>query len=205
LNVDGQSKVVDATASVEELEEAIGEVRKAADNIGLSKGWETMMLGVNAAMDVLGKLKGTVDDLANSYESWETAMATVNTMAGKDAAGLAQLTDQVSELSKTIPKAREELAEGLYQTISNGVPEADWLTFLEQSAKASVGGIADLGETVKVTSTVIKNYGLEWSQAGEIISPFQVQHKEKIKNRSANGDILGWSFGISKGEKQALF
>ena len=30
-------------------------------------------------------------------------------------------------------------------------------------------------------------------------------HKEKIKNRSANGDILWWSFGISKGEKQALF
>ena len=112
LNVDGQTKVVDATASVEELEEAIGEVRKAADSIGLSKGWETMMLGVNAAMDVLGKLKGTVDDLASSYESWDTAMAAVNTMAGKDAAGLAQLTDQVGELSKSIPKAREELAEG---------------------------------------------------------------------------------------------
>lgn len=179
LNVDGQTKVVDATASVEELEDAIVDVRKAADGIGLSKGWDTMMLGVNAAMDMLGKLKGTIDDLAGSYESWETAMAQVNTMAGKDAAGLADLTSKVSELSKTIPKAREELAEGLYQTISNGVPEADWLTFLEQSAKASVGGIADLSETVKVTSTVIKNYGLEWSQAGEI--------QDKIQTTAKNG------------------
>ena len=179
LNVDGQSKVVDATASVEDLSAAIGELSKASDGLGLSKGWEGMMLGVNAAMDVLGKLKGTVDDLAGSYESWETSMAAVNTMAGKDAAGLAALTSQVSELSKEIPKAREELADGLYQTISNGVPEADWLTFLEQSAKASVGGIADLSETVKVTSTVIKNYGLEWSQAGEI--------QDKIQTTAKNG------------------
>ena len=211
LNVDGQSKVVDATASVDDLKEAIGDVRKAADNIGLSKGWETMMLGVNAAMDVLGKLKGTVDDLANSYESWETAMATVNTMAGKDAAGLAQLTDQVSELSKTIPKAREELADGLYQTISNGVPEADWLTFLEQSAKASVGGIADLGETVKVTSTVIKNYGMEWSQAGEIQDKIQMTAKNGVTSFGELASALprvtanAATLGVSVDELMATF
>lgn len=211
LNVDGQSKVVDATASVEELEEAIGDVRKAADNIGLSKGWETMMLGVNAAMDMLGKLKGTVDDLAGSYESWETSMAAVNTMAGKDAAGLAQLTDQVSELSKTIPKAREELAEGLYQTISNGVPEADWLTFLEQSAKASVGGIADLGETVKVTSTVIKNYGMEWSQAGEIQDKIQMTAKNGVTSFGELASALprvtanAATLGVSVDELMATF
>ena len=211
LNVDGQTKVVDATASVEELEEAIGDVRKAADNIGLSKGWETMMLGVNAATDMLGKLKGTVDDLANSYESWETSMAAVNTMAGKDAAGLAQLTDQVSELSKTIPKAREELADGLYQTISNGVPEADWLTFLETSAKASVGGIADLGETVKVTSTVIKNYGLEWSQAGEIQDKIQMTAKNGVTSFGELASALprvtanAATLGVSVDELMATF
>ena len=75
LNVDGQSKVVDATTSVDELTEAIGEVRKAADTVGQSKGWETMMLGVNSAMDVLGKLKDAVDGLAGDFENWETAMA----------------------------------------------------------------------------------------------------------------------------------
>ena len=138
------------------------------------------MLGVNAAMDVIGKLKGAVEGLAGNFQSFETAMVQVNTMAGKDAEGLAGLTDQVNALSKEIPKAREELADGLYQTISNGVPEADWLTFLEQSAKASVGGIADLGETVKVTSTVIKNYGMEWSKAGSIQDKIQMTAKNGV-------------------------
>lgn len=180
LNVDGQTKVVDATAAVDELTEAIGEVREASDTLALSKGWEGMMLGVNAAMDVIGKVKGAVEGLAGNFQSFETAMVQVNTMAGKDAEGLAGLTDQVRDLSKEIPKAREELADGLYQTISNGVPEADWLTFLEQSAKASVGGIADLGETVKVTSTVIKNYGMEWSEAGSIQDKIQMTAKNGV-------------------------
>jgi len=211
LNVDGQSKVVDATTSVDELTEAIGEVRKAADTVGQSKGWETMMLGVNSAMDVLGKLKDAVDGLAGDFESWETAMAAVNTMAGKDAAGLAQLTDQVGDLSKVIPKAREELAEGLYQTISNGVPEADWLTFLEQSAKASVGGIADLGETVKGTSTVIKNYGLEWSQAGEIQDKIQMTAKNGVTSFGELASALprvtanAATLGVSIDELMATF
>ena len=86
-----------------------------------------MMLGVNAAMDVIGKLKGAVEGLAGNFQSFETAMVQVNTMAGKDAEGLAGLTDQVNALSKEIPKAREELADGLYQTISNGVPKAGWV------------------------------------------------------------------------------
>jgi len=107
-------------------------------------------------------------------------MRQVNTMANKDAAGFDEMKAQVAELSKTIPLAREELAEGLYQTISNGVPEDNWLTFLEQSAKSSVGGLADLGETVKVTSTIIKNYGLDWDNALEIQDKIQMTAKNGV-------------------------
>ena len=180
LKVEGQEKVVEATAKAEDLRDAIGEVREASEHVGSGKGWETLMLGVNSAMEVMQRMKAAVDSLADDYESWATAMASVNTMAGKDAAGLAALKDQVSALGREIPKTKEELADGLYQVISNGVPEADWIGFLEQSAKASVGGIADLGETVKVTSTVIKNYGLEWSQAGEIQDKIQMTAKNGV-------------------------
>lgn len=41
LNVDGQSKVVDATASVDDLMDAIEDVRETANSVGQSKGWET--------------------------------------------------------------------------------------------------------------------------------------------------------------------
>lgn len=85
----------------------------------------------------------------------------------------------MADLAKEIPMARDALADGLYQVISNGVPENNWIEYLRASAKASVGGIADLGETVKVTSTLIKNYGLSWDQATAI--------QDKIQLTAQNG------------------
>ena len=102
---------------------------------------------------------------AEPFNSFETAMQSANTMAGKSGKDFDNLTDKIVELSKNIPLAREQLASGLYQTISNGVPEDNWIGFLEKSSKAAVGGIADLGQTVTVTSTLIKNYGLSWDSA----------------------------------------
>ena len=64
-----------------------------------------------------------IKDLSQDFVSFDDAMRKANTMAGKDAAGFEMLKNQVTDLSKEIPVAREALSEGLYQTISNGVPE----------------------------------------------------------------------------------
>ena len=79
-----------------------------------------------------------------------------------------------------MPVARDQLANGLYQVISNGVPEDNWIEYLQASAKASVGGIADLGEVVKVTSTVIKNYGLQWQDAEKVQDKIQLTAKNGV-------------------------
>ena len=86
----------------------------------------------------------------------------------------------MTDLSKTVPVARDQLANGLYQVISNGVPENNWIEYLQASARASVGGIADLGEVVKVTSTVIKNYGLQWQDAEGIQDKIQLTAKNGV-------------------------
>lgn len=125
-------------------------------------------------------LREVVTDMAGPYDSFETSMRKANTMAGKSSEEYKALKRQIRDLSKEIPMAREELAEGLYQTISNGVPEADQGAFLEQSARASVGGVADLGQTVTVTSTIIKNYGLAWAKAGEIQDKIQLTAKNGV-------------------------
>ena len=112
---------------------------------------------------------------------------------------------KVEEIANVVPLAKDELANGLYQVISNGVPEDNWILFLEQSAKASVGGLADLEETVKVTSPVIKNYGLTWSAAGDIQDKIQLTAKngvtsfeemaQALPRVTGNAAILGLSVG----------
>lgn len=126
-----------------------------------------------------GKLKkltvGAASFVALSYSTlqFETAMARANTMAGKGQHEYAMLTDQVRSLTDEIPSLRTELADGLYETISNGVPDNNLISFLQESSKASVGGVADLKEVIGVTATVIKNYNAEWTQAGEIQDKIQ--------------------------------
>lgn len=162
------------------LDDLLAEVgRTAADTGSRLSEMASRSLVFDTAIRAVQELGGMVSGLAAPFDSFETAMRSANTMAGKSGAEFETLTAQVTELGKTIPLAREELANGLYQVISNGVPEDNWIEFLEKSSRSAVGGIADLGETVTVTSTLIKNYGLEWSQAGAI--------QDKIQTTARNG------------------
>ena len=181
LNVDGKEQLVTAAMSAEELgrnlEEAKGKAGQMRDAL------LTFTQSVQNLQN-LGNAVSQVTDLLNTLTAesrkFDDAMKAANTMAGKDAEGFGKLKDQVAELGKAIPLTRDQLANGLYQVISNGVPEDNWIEYLEKSAKASVGGIADVGEVVKVTSTLIKNYGKDWSDAGSIQDKIQLAAKNGV-------------------------
>ncbi|MCF2614744.1 phage tail tape measure protein [Leyella stercorea] len=163
---------------------------------------------INAAVSQIASAFNGVTEESRSFGA---AMNVANTMAGKSGEDFSKLKDQVAELAKTIPMAREELANGLYQVVSNSVPEDNWLTFLQKSAKASVGGIADLGETVKVTSTIIKNYGLSWDAAGDIQDKIQLTAKNGVTSFEQLAQALprvtgnAATLGVSIDELMATF
>ena len=156
-------------------------------------------------------LSDMVSGLAEPFDSFETAMRSANTMAGKSGDEFEALTGQITELSKNIPLAREELANGLYQVISNGVPEDNWIEYLNKSSRSAVGGIADLGEVVTVTSTLIKNYGLEWDQAGNIQDKIQMTAKNGVTSFEQLAQALpsvsgsASQLGVSMDELMAVF
>lgn len=85
---------------------------------------------LNAMTDSITQLSGTIKSLTGDAAEFGKAMRAANTMAGKDAAGFAQLKKDVTGLAKEVPIARDLLANGLYQVISNGVPEDNWMEFL---------------------------------------------------------------------------
>lgn len=200
------------TVEAEGLEGILTEVGDAAQAAGNQlREMADKSLVLDAAVKSLDKLNDMVSGLAEPFDSFETAMRSANTMAGKSGDEFEALTDQVVELSKTIPLAREELANGLYQVISNGVPEDNWLEFLEASSRSAVGGIADLGETVTVTSTLIKNYGMDWSKAGEIQDKIQTTAKNGVTSFEQLAQALprvsgsASQLGVSMDELMAVF
>ena len=182
FKLDGDGKgFKDLSQNADGLKQAMTAAIVEADKLKSSLiNWSQGVQALGAVSNAVSQLNSTLQDITADSRAFGAAMKAANTMAGKNAEGFANLKGQVADLSKTLPIARDELANGLYQVISNGVPEDNWIDYLNKSAKASVGGIADLGETVKVTSTVIKNYGLAWDAAESVQDKIQLTAKNGV-------------------------
>lgn len=181
LNIDGKEQIITATSATQELQRAFKTAQQAA------KGFSARVKEVGDAVFAIKNITGVLKDLSNSFNdltaesrSFSEQMRVANTLAGKDESVFAQMKDQVAELSKTIPMARDALARGLYQVISSDLPEDNWMSLLETSARSAVGSMANLNEIVSVTATVVKNYGLAWSEAATI--------QDKIQLTAKNGE-----------------
>ena len=122
-------------------------------------------LGVSLAAALTSGGKGFIE--------FENSMAIANTMAQKSGKEYDLLNDKIKGIAQIVPVARDELANGLYETISAGVPENNWITFLQDSTKAAVAGQAEASTVIGATSTVIKNYAKDWSDALTIQDKFQ--------------------------------
>ena len=212
LHIDGKEKVVTATTAVDNLRRVVNEAKGATGSL------QEQLINTNQIVEkwnnvsnAIGQLSSVLNDFTAESRSFGGAMAAANTMAGKSGDDFAKLKEQVAELSHEVPVARDELANGLYQVISNGVPEDNWIAFLNKSARASVGGIADLGETVKVTSTIIKNYGLDWDAAGSIQDKIQLTAKNGVTSFEQLAQALprvtsqASTLGVSIDELMATF
>lgn len=182
FKLDGDGKgFKDLSQNADGLKQAMTAAIVEADKLKSSLiNWSQGVQALGAVSNAVSQLNSTLQDITADSRAFGAAMRVANTMAGKNAEGFAKLKNQVVEVAKNVPVARDELANGLYQVISNSVPEDNWIDFLNKSAKASVGGIADLGETVKVTSTVIKNYGLAWDAAESVQDKIQLTAKNGV-------------------------
>ncbi len=144
LDIDGQERLVTATTSTVALRNALHDAKDGATRL------RDTLITFNQTVDVLRTAQDAVGQLANTLNSiteesghFAEAMAAANTMAGKSGAEFDALTDKVAKLATEIPIARDLLANGLYQTISNGVPEDNWVAFLERRAESQLERFAD--------------------------------------------------------------
>ena len=212
LTVDGTEQMISATTSVGNLRNVVDAAKSDIQKFnGVLVNFNQYVMKFQNINAAVSQIASAFNGVTEESRSFGAAMNVANTMAGKSGEDFSKLKDQVAELAKTIPMAREELANGLYQVVSNSVPEDNWLTFLQKSAKASVGGIADLGETVKVTSTIIKNYGLSWDSAGDIQDKIQLTAKNGVTSFEQLAQALprvtgnAATLGVSIDELMATF
>ena len=177
----GQKVMGNLAIDSKQLAAAVALVNKQAADFQKKMGdWGFMAQGFDLALGIFQGAESAIQGVAARYNSFDQAMRAANTMAGTSGEDFDRLKESVNSLALEVPVARDVLANGLYQVISNGVPQDNWLSFLEKSARSSVGGMADLGQTVTVTSTILKNYALDWDQAGAIQDKIQLTAKNGV-------------------------
>ncbi len=212
IESNGEKILKTLNLSVGDFNDLIGEAVKQSQKFAsTATKIAQSAVAFNAFTAATEHLQNLLGGLIEDFNAFDKSMRAVNTMAGENKKGLDALTDQVEDLANEIPLAKTELANGLYQVISNGVPKDNWISFLEASAKSAVGGIAGLGQTVTVTSTIIKNYGLEWDAAASIQDKIQMTAKNGVTSFEQLGQALprvtgnAATLGVSVDELMASF
>lgn len=200
------------TGRLENLDDTVGKVQRSIKQTSDSlSSWTRHFLSINQFTQAFNQLSSSLNDLAAPAADFNYAMRKMNTMAGLSEGEFSAMKKQVHELSREIPIAKDALANGLYQVISNGVPRDNWIDYLRASSRSAVGGCADLEKVVTVTSTVIKNYGLEWNKAVEIQDKIQLTAKNGVTSFEQLAEALpvvsgsASTLGVSVDELMASF
>jgi len=120
---------------------------------------------------------------------FRTKMAQVNTMLEDGTNYIPEMTKQVRELSAEFGKAKTELADGLYQVLSAGVPRENAIEFLRVATEAAVGGVTDVKTSVDGLTTVLNAYGMAASDATQasdilfnVVKDGKVNYEELSEN-----------------------
>jgi len=130
--------------------------------------------GANKLTSALGKLglavgglmiarKGIVALREHSIE-----MAQVGLMAGKTGDDLRGLGHDILDLSVQYGKSASDMRKAAYEVYSAQVPATQALNVLEQSTQAAMAGNAGVTESFRLMSSIIKGYGKDWSEVGDV-------------------------------------
>lgn len=104
----------------------------------------------------------------STANSFEDAMAKVSTIADTNSKSMAELKQEILNLSNETGVAFSELAEAQYQAISAGVDTASSVQVVETAVKAAKGGFTDTTTAIDGLTTVLNAYGKEATEVTNI-------------------------------------
>ena len=148
--------VLELTTDNTKFASGLDQAERRATGLGtkLTGVGKTLTAGLSLPLAALGgiALKFSTD--------FNASMANVATLIPGNAARVAELKNSVQELAVAHGKDTQDLAAGLYQTISAfGDDAAETVKILEINSKAASAGLATTEEAIALTSVVTKNYG----------------------------------------------
>jgi len=153
------------------LNSIVGGAKKAQGAVGrLTVSWQTLARIVSTQITVR-LFAGFVSQVSQAIQSARdlgTAIAEIKTISGTLPVG--DLTNEVLALSSALGQASQEVAEGVYQTLSNQVVDATHaMEFYEKAARLANVTNAESADTVNALSSVMNSYNLAFEDTDAVM------------------------------------
>ena len=121
-------------------------------------------LGIGAAI-VFAKMS---KQAYNFSKEFETAMKEVETISKATQDNFKGISQEIIDMSKTVPDSAQKLSKALYQIVSAGYDGAEAMKILRTSAELAVAGVTDTFTAADALTYVMNAYGEAAGTAAEI-------------------------------------
>ena len=147
---------------------------------------------------------------AKVFGSFDKNMRMVSTMLG-DAAGkwMPIFSQAAKDMAVEFGQSTATIAQGMYDLLSAQVAPAEMLGVLEAAMKGAIGGITDTEIAVKAIVRIMRGFGLEASDAADIVDVLAVIVEKGVINFEELSTTIGTvaptakAAGLSLGELAA--
>lgn len=126
--------------------------------------WQQFRQAMLGMVLVLGTVSAALIKTDSDFRAFTKSMAAIETIAGVSKTKMAELSDGVRALSRTMGVDAVESAKALYDIIGSGIPADNALAVLQLSTKAAIAGLTDVTTAAKIGVQTINAYGLEINQ-----------------------------------------
>lgn len=113
----------DVADKLEDVHESAGRVPGAFAQIAASA------FAFNQVSDAIGRVNSEIKNITAGQVGFETAMAKANTMTELQGEELAEVTEEIREMSEDVPKLRTALSDGLIRLLQIPFPKITGLVF----------------------------------------------------------------------------
>ena len=129
--------------------------------------WKQMAVGIGVTSLItkgIGFIKDQIADTIRVGREFEKQWANATTQMNLSAGAMDSMKKELLSLSPTLGSATD-LAHGMYEVISAGIPAGEAIEFLGNAAKAAKAGFTDSFTAIDALTTVINAYGLSAEDA----------------------------------------
>jgi len=160
--------------------------------LGKTAQYAAGVLGGQLAFRAVSALIGGFQDAVAEAKNLSIAIGEIQTIGEGTIGSMAQVTEQVLQLSSAMGVDTASVAEGYYQTLSNQVVETgEAYEFLGTAQKLATTTMASTTDAVNALSSVMNSYGDSAGSAAEISDKLFTIVKEGRVRLGNIGNVLG--------------